>query len=96
MKPRFSISPAGVKHGEKLRIKGMKGKSDVNFIVGILTLGLERRVARLAMDGSCAGLQFGELSRSKYRLGDDNIVGESMLRVHRLLKGRAAQMQQSH
>lgn len=50
MKSRFSISPAVVKHGEKLRIKGIKGKSDVNFIVGILTLGLERRVARLAMD----------------------------------------------
>lgn len=52
MKPKFSISPAVVKHGEKrkLRIKGIKGKSDVNFIVGILTLGLERRVARLAMD----------------------------------------------
>lgn len=42
MKPKFSISPAVVKYGEKLRIKGIKGKSDVNFIVGILTLGLER------------------------------------------------------
>ena len=70
-----------------------KGKSEINFIVGILTLSLEKRVGRLAMDGSCAGMRVGELSRSKYRLGDD-IMG--LLRVHRLLKGRTAQMQQPH
>lgn len=63
--------------------------------MGILTLSLEKRVGRLATDGSCAGMQFGELSKSKYRLGDD-IMGESVLRVHRLLKDRTAQMQQPH
>lgn len=63
--------------------------------MGILTLSLEIRVGRLATDRSCAGMRVGELSRSKSRLGDD-IMGESVLRVHRLLKGRTAQMQQPH